>query len=221
MGDWGSGGKHHVAFWRPIAPSGYVALGDLCTIGHNKPETGRIWCVREDLVGYGKFLASSDWDDTGSKADSDASIWAVHTDTIGIEGAANLPVVADTFRAQSNWSRPTPIPDVTAVKLPEKGQQFSNQLQCQVTLPFHYFFAPTHQESLDNIRNPFLTISRSVAWYSEGVWANKTSGKFSREQSILYGVSKEKREEMQHSVGVEVSASYGIELASASVTLNY
>ncbi|KAF2125610.1 putative vacuolar protein sorting-associated protein [Dothidotthia symphoricarpi CBS 119687] len=235
-----SGATKNGAFWRPVPPAGYVALGDVGS-DHNKPNVNKIWCVREDLVGYGRFLATSVWDDVKSGAAKDVSLWSVETDTVGIDGASNLPIAGDTFRTQGNYSRPdgeaarvlqlpigkhfkqfdTAIPTLDAKKLPEKGKQYSNQEQCKVTLPFHCYFGPTHQASLDNIRNPFLDISRSIAWYVEGVWANQTPSAFSRAQEITCGVSKEEREEMTHSTGVDVSASYGIGLASGSVSLNY
>ncbi|KAI0547967.1 putative vacuolar protein sorting-associated protein [Xylaria curta] len=241
-GDWGSGGKHDGIIWRPVAPAGYVALGDVGSYGYNsKPSLDKIWCVRQDLVGYGKFLETSTWDDRGSGAGSNTSFWEVQPDAIGVDGAQNLPVLADTFRAQASYSRPSgdaarvlllavpknydrfesPVPTIEPSRLPTRGDQFTSKQQCKVTLPFNFFFPPTHRESLDNISNPFLSISRTIAWYAEGVWVNNTSGTFHREQRMLFGVSKEQREEMTHSVGVEISATYGIKLSSVSVTLNY
>lgn len=161
--------------------------------------------------------------------------------TIGVDGSPNIPISVDTFRAQANYDRPkanlanilllpigkqydrftAPLPDVTPKNIPSVGAHFDFKEQCDVTLPFHYFFAPTDQESLDKIHDPFCNISRSGAWYVEGVWVNNVVGKLERSQRLLCGVSKEKREEMTHSVGVEVSASYGVGLASGSVSLNY
>lgn len=217
-----------------------MALGDVGS-DWNKPSLNKIWCVREDLVGYGTFLASSTWNDDKSGAISDVSLWAVQMDTLGVDGASDIPIMADTFRGQGNYSRPdaesarvlllpigkhfeqfkTSIPTVTADNLPEQGTQFANQEQCEVTLPFHCYLSPTNQASLDNIRNPFLTLSRSIAWYVEGVWANQTPSALSRSQEITYGVSNEVREEMTNSVGVDVSASFGIVLAEISTSLNY
>ncbi|KAJ0160295.1 hypothetical protein CTA2_8214 [Colletotrichum tanaceti] len=102
--DNGSGGKHDGAIWRPVAPSGYVALGDVGCYGHGKPNANNIWCVREDLVGYGKFLAGSAWDDGGSGgATQDVSLWATQTNTVGVDGAANI---------SPSWpTRPPPSPN--------------------------------------------------------------------------------------------------------------
>ncbi|KAK1507832.1 uncharacterized protein CCOS01_16138 [Colletotrichum costaricense] len=240
--DTGSGATNNGAVWRPVAPAGYVALGDVGNTNYGKPSLDKMWCVREDLVGYGKFLATSAWDDSASGADADVSLWAVQTDTIGVDGAANIPVMADTFRAQSNYNRPggeaarvlllpigkqfekfdNPMPTITANNLPHQKQPYGDQqLQCQVTLPFHFYFSPEDQTSLDNIRNPFLTVSRSISWYTERVWSNDTPTPLKENVKVVYGVSSERTQEMSHSVGVDVSASYGVGLASGSVSLNY
>ncbi|RYP49033.1 hypothetical protein DL768_005173 [Monosporascus sp. mg162] len=163
------------------------------------------------------------------------------TDNLGVDGSDKIPIVADTFCAQQNYSRPgsnaarvllLPVgktynsfdvaaPKVTPDKIPMKGQQYDLTEQAKVTLPFHCFLQPTDQSSLDNIREPFLTVSRLIAWYVEGVWVNDTNGAFTRETVLKYGVSQTQHESMASSVGVEVSASYGIELASTSISLNY
>lgn len=50
---------------------------------------------------------------------------------------------------------------------------------------------------------------------------NDTNGPFDRQVTIKYGVSKTQSESMEHSIGVEVSASSGIGLVEFSVNLNY
>lgn len=229
------------SFWRPIAPAGYVSLGDVAVTRWDKPPLDKIWCVREDLAGWSTFLASSIWDDLESGGDIDGSCWSIVPSTLGIEGSPNIPIVADAFRAENGYTRPdsklarilvlpignhykkfkAPMPEITPDTIPDKGEQYDRIEQCKVTLPFHCFFEPTDQSSLDNISDPFCSISRSIAWHVEGVWVNRAAGSFTHETRLLCGVSKEKREEMAHSVGVEVSASYGVGLASGSVSLNY
>ena len=239
--DQGSQGEHDGSFWHPVAPEGYVALGDVVVGGYHKPATDIIWCVREDLVGYGKFLAASFWDDSRSGASMNASCWDILPESVGIDGSANIPVSAGTFYTNSNYERPTstlarvlvlpvgkdyttfdaPMPKFTADKIPNKGDQFDFTEQCFVTLPFHCFFPPTDQSSLDNIRDPFCSISRSVAWYVEGLWVNGAAGQLHRSSRVLCGVSREKSESMTNSIGVEISSTVGIELASARISLNY
>ncbi|KAI9163849.1 hypothetical protein HJFPF1_05477 [Paramyrothecium foliicola] len=236
-GDWGSGGKHDGRIFRPVAPEGYIALGDVAINSYDAtPSLNRIWCQQALGTTVGQAQ-----DDRGSGAGSDVSLWSVQPVALGVDGAEKLPVLADNFRAQKGYNRPNgeearvlllpnpknfdqfddSPPELTATKLPSRGDQFSSKQQAKVTLPFHCFFKPTHQESLDNIRNPFLTISRTTAWYVEGVWSNNTAGSFAREQKLLCGVTKQKTDEMSHSAGIEVSSTFGIKGAEFSVTLNY
>lgn len=244
--DRSSGGKHDLTVWRPVAPEGYASLGDVAARGYgNKPSVNLVWCVRQDYVGRGKFIGTSVWDSNQTFLKASriklVSWWEILPDSIGLDGAANIPVRADTFRAQASMSRPTadlanilllpvgksydrftaPMPVITPDNIPTQGDQFNFKEQCKVTLPFHCFFAATDQESLDKISDPFCNISRSGAWFVEGVWANNVVGQIDRTYRIKSGVSREKSESMTHSVGVEISASYGVGLASGSVSLNY
>jgi hypothetical protein len=239
--DQGSGASLDGAFWKPIAPLGYVALGDVATLGWDIPDVNKIWCVRSDLVGYGKFLATSIWDDARSGVNTDVSIWAIMTENVGVDGSDKIPVMADTFSAQPSYSRPgsnsarvllLPLPKsfsafdslapkITSSSIPTKGQQYDLTEQAKVTLPFHCFLNATDTSSLDNIRDPFLTVTRSTAWYAEGVWVNDTNGTFTRQTILKYGVSQAQQAAMTNTCGVDVSASYGVGCASGQVSLNY
>lgn len=239
--DKGSGGKNDGSFWRPVPPSGYVAIGDVAVKSYNMPNKSDIWCVREDLASQGKYLGSSIWDDGGSGAARDTSLWSIQPASTGIHGSPNIPVSGDTFRVQSNPNRPgantaqilvlpvgklyhrfnTPTPTVTPDTIPSVGDQYGYKEQCKVTLPFHSFFAPTDQACLDNIRNPFYSLSRGAAWYVEGAWENNKASTITQTKRLLCGLSKEKREELIRTVGVEVSDTHGVALANGNISLNY
>ncbi|PHH91001.1 hypothetical protein CDD83_1979 [Cordyceps sp. RAO-2017] len=239
--DKGSGGKHSGTFWRPVAPDGFVALGDVCTYKWGEPSLNSIWCLRADLVKDGAFPDTDIWNDRGSGGAWDCSLWQVTPKPVGVSGSESIPVFADTFRFNGAYSRPNsglasvpalslpksytpftaPVPAVTPTTIPDRGNIYNETNQCAVTLPFTAFFRPDDRRSLDNIANPFCTVSKSVAWKVEGVWVNDAAGDFTRSQTVKYGISKEQKEEMQHSVGVEVSVEGGIKAVSYSVSLNY
>ncbi|POR37266.1 DUF946 domain-containing protein [Tolypocladium paradoxum] len=236
-----SGGRHNGSFWRPNPPSGYVSLGDVAQGNWDMPRVDKVWCVRRDLVREAKYAPNSLWDDKKSGAEKDVSCWDMLPDSIGVTGAENIPIRADAYRAHQSYSRPdinlawvlalpipkdfkrfeAAVPKITPSTIPSRGDQFSFLEQCTVLLPFVAFFSPTDQRSLDNIRNPFCSVGRSIAWLAEGVWVNGSGGPFHREQTIKYGISSTQKEEMTHSAGVEVSASGGIGFANFGISLNY
>ncbi|KJZ77657.1 hypothetical protein HIM_02834 [Hirsutella minnesotensis 3608] len=239
--DKGSGGKHEGSFWRPIPPSGYVAVGDVCAYKWGTPSLNAVYCLRSDLVRDGQYDQNSIWDDKKSGSDRDCSLWGVKPLALGGSGSEKLPIYADTFRANASHSRPdvglavvptlyipknyaryeVSLPRVTANAIPHQGDTFDSREQCRVTLPLAALYGPTDQKVLDNIRKPFCTVVRSTAWNVEGVWTNRTGGNFKRSESIKYGITKEQRTEMVHSVGIEVSAEAGFKGVGYSVSLNY
>ena len=83
--DRGSGAYWDVTFYRPICPSGYVALGDVAVRSHDAfPNQSDAVCVKRDyvVVGNWKFI----WNDRGSGADRDVSVYqAVSRDSQGVE----------------------------------------------------------------------------------------------------------------------------------------
>ncbi|WP_433768030.1 Vps62-related protein [Pseudomonas putida] len=62
--------------WRPIPPTGYVALGMVCSNGRDKPLPNTVRCVREDLV-VASSVSNTIWSDNGSGARQDFSAWAI------------------------------------------------------------------------------------------------------------------------------------------------
>jgi len=73
--DSGSDADRDGAFWRPIAPPGYVSLGTVGTVG-GRPGLSEILCVRRDLVEVGSYGARV-YNDAGSGADANFSAWNV------------------------------------------------------------------------------------------------------------------------------------------------
>lgn len=153
----------------------------------------------------------------------------------------SIPIFADTFRAIMSYSVPnlglayvpqlplrkeytsftTAVPDITPTTIPNVGDKYSLLEQASVSLPFTSFFNPEDSRGIQAIRNPFVKVSRLASYVVDGVWENKSSSSYTREQRIKYGVSRTQTQEMTHSVGVEVSASGGFKLAEWSVTVNY
>ncbi|TGO71707.1 hypothetical protein BELL_0540g00070 [Botrytis elliptica] len=246
---WGyGGGSGSVAaiLWRPVAPSGYVSMGDVMVQSLDKPNLNSlVWCLRADLVGYGTYMDTRPWNGSGAGFGQGLSIWNILPSDNGVDGSEYIPVFADTFRGHltPNYTPTKPntgiavvpqlkipnafkeftqgVPKVTPTTIPNTGKRYDVVENASVCLPLTCFYPVSDPRCIEGISNPFIEISKGTSWVAEGVWSNDGSGPFSREKKIKYGLSKTKTDEMSHSVGVEISASHGFKLVEVNVTLNY
>lgn len=97
--DSGSGARMDGAFWRPIPPVGYVALGVVVTNGYSKPSRTEVVCVRKDLTTLGK-IGDWIWNDKSTGARSDMSSWE-------IIAADWRGLTVGTFYTHASHSKPT------------------------------------------------------------------------------------------------------------------
>ena len=95
--DKGSGGNQDGAFWEPIAPSGYVAMGTVSTASWTQPPLDAVVCVRADLTTQAT-IGSLVWNDKGSGADADASLWAMNA-------ASATQVASGSFAAYASHEK--------------------------------------------------------------------------------------------------------------------
>jgi hypothetical protein len=96
--DKGSGGDQDGAFWEPIAPSGYVAMGTVVTASWTQPPLDAVVCVRADLTVKG-MIGSLIWNDAGSGADADLSLWTVNA-------ASYLHTASGSFCSYASHTKP-------------------------------------------------------------------------------------------------------------------
>jgi hypothetical protein len=101
--DKGTGANQDGSVWRPIPPNGYVVLGDVFQHGYSKPDTNRIWCVRQDLIKPARFGSQSTWDDKNTGAKTDLSVWEVHGNLVS--GELNASQI-NSFRCSQNYNPP-------------------------------------------------------------------------------------------------------------------
>ncbi|WP_437344801.1 Vps62-related protein [Streptomyces tubercidicus] len=80
--DRATGATQYGSLWRPIPPTGYVALGVVWWPGWDEaPALNAVWCVKNEYEGHNyarrpSFAASSQWSDwrTGGNV-SDVELW--------------------------------------------------------------------------------------------------------------------------------------------------
>ncbi|KAF1843859.1 uncharacterized protein K460DRAFT_387813 [Cucurbitaria berberidis CBS 394.84] len=231
------------SIWKANAPSGYVALGDICVNNYASPSTNAMWCVRSDLALQSEFSPDCIWSDSYSKDKTDVSIWPILSPPANTEGSDHIPAINDLFIASTTYNQPdysrakflvlpypndfkrftADLPTFTKDTIPHEGDIFAETPQCAVVLPFTAFFPATDTPSLERIQHPFVTLQRRTAWYVEDVARNAADEPMTQATTITKGVSETQSQEMTNSAGVEISASKGIRLIKGEIeaSLNY
>ena len=100
--DAGSGARTDCRIWRPIPPSGYVALGQLCSNGRDKPLPSDVRCVRADLV-IPSYISDLIWNDKGSGARQAFSAWGIFPPTAM---AGEINCAPGTFIGVASYNKP-------------------------------------------------------------------------------------------------------------------
>jgi hypothetical protein len=113
--DVGSGADMFGSFWRPVPPSGYVAMGTVVSKNTwNKPALTDVVCVRKDLTMMGEATAFI-YSDVGTGANMFLSCWKIDQPVSGPHEMAYL--VTGTFVAINNWTCPTASPMINVLKV--------------------------------------------------------------------------------------------------------
>ncbi|EMD62596.1 hypothetical protein COCSADRAFT_173037 [Bipolaris sorokiniana ND90Pr] len=171
----GSGGKYDGSFWRPIAPSRYVALGYICISNNNTPSVNYMYteeiekiAVLDDL-----YRANSNYE----------------MPPVGLARILGLPCPKDfnEFRAK--------IPQFTKDNLLIASQMFSELPQCEVILTFTAFFAVTDRANLG------VSISASVGIKAIGGGVDVSLNyQFTSKTSSSYGEYSEYTHEQRYTI---------------------
>lgn len=103
-----SGADLNGSCWRPIPPSGYVALGDVFVAGYDKPLLDYVACVRADLVGDG-VIGSVVWDDTHTGSKKDFGAWQIDAPVRYVGPTTGLFAV-NSFVGAASHNRPLSSP---------------------------------------------------------------------------------------------------------------
>lgn len=115
--DKGSVNSKDYSCWKPIPPTGYVALGHIMrlrTADYNPPsgeEISGLVCIHKDLVSSAALAGYSIWDDKGTWASQDCTLWPIKPRNI------NSAIDAETFYGERAKSDHRPQnPDIYCLK---------------------------------------------------------------------------------------------------------
>ncbi|OPB09597.1 hypothetical protein BFW91_14325 [Pseudomonas fluorescens] len=100
--DEGSGALSNASIWRPLPPEGYVAMGLVYGVDYDKPSRHAVRCVRQDLV-MAAQAGELIWDDKGSGAANDLSLWSV---TPPDAPAGEIYLAPGTFIGLGDYAKP-------------------------------------------------------------------------------------------------------------------
>lgn len=238
----GTGADLRGAFWEPVAPEGYVALGLLCTPWRREPiappPLNAVCCVRRDLVVPGMAVPEL-WNDTGSGAKGHFSVWGI--------GPASKPqgdvayIGPGTFCAHSALAAPTfssllyvltlPLPfqhntsDWKPPTSPRKKKEFEDCPAGETTqlIPFPLVRDP--DPAWPPVRqmkdSPIYRLTRTDTWKAYKAIPNRSS--ISQEHNVTMGTSRDVTETDQYakSLGVDVSVGIEVKGIGGSVGMSY
>ncbi len=217
----GSKGAAEISVWRPIPPAGYVAMGNVCSVGYDSPPLTAIRCVRADLV-IASQLGEIIWNDKGSRANVDFSAWDIIPPEaqpgeaylapgtfLGVGSYARLqtPGLVHSLRVELPIQMsdmpppPAPRPDVEQPETPAEATIHSCELPWFAVRDWE--LKPTEQLRL----SPTYRLERSDRYQSVGVGVNEA------DTNQTYNWRTAKGEIGNESLTLSMST--GIELAHA------
>ncbi|CAN8104434.1 unnamed protein product [Discula destructiva] len=238
-----SGGSRDGAIWRPKAPDGYTALGDVCTNGYSAPSLDDIWCVRNELLSPGQYDGSCIWNDHGSKGTDSIAVWAVSPRDLSslVLNSDKVPLNASTFIGVDKYdtSPDTRYAKVILVDAPAQidpdGLSEAPKLESRVApapltplvrdrwviLPFTSVLGADDKESVDNMsESPFVSVERWGNWELAIFDNNTMTVAQDSSEMVTMGITKEQTESFSHSTGITIGAETGI-VTKLKVELNY
>lgn len=233
--DQGSGANEDGSCWRPLAPQGYVALGDVFVKGYNKPQGVQVMCVAQELV-YAGVISQAIWTDAGSGAQRDFSAWQISTSQEFRDSSDGLFAV-NSFVGEDSYTKPSasavaytlrlplptmeasdpPAPTLTSRTTPPPNP--SPSLIRTVTVPFTAIIDGDKNLDWQVANSPFYEVQRFASYDLLLFDNNNTSQPQTTVHKVTTGITKEESQTFSINTGISVSYEAGVDLiASGKVT---
>jgi hypothetical protein len=190
--DSGSGAKHDGSCWRPKAPQGYVALGDVFNSGHDTPPPLEdAICVRADLT-HDAVAGAFIWDDKDTGSDKDFGAWEIAPPPAFSDPTLGL-FAAGTYVGVDSHDKPkydavlnvlmVPLPNEVGTNPPEPSldgysappQRTPEVVDRVVTVPFTAVKDDSRDLRWKVENSPFYQIERK-AWYELTIFEHNKTG---------------------------------------------
>ncbi|MFC1902206.1 Vps62-related protein [Chloroflexota bacterium] len=236
--DSGSGANRDGSFWKPVAPTGYVALGVVAMGGYGKPSLDAIRCVKKELTANAK-IGDRIWIDKGTGADTDFGSWEVAP-----PDAPNTPGMAylkpGTFVAYTSHGAPSSHSalNVLNVKLPvitdmsdanyaprlnsydEPPASTDSYLAKVIAVPFTIITDKSYDTHWKVENSPIYKV-RWEEYYNNKFFYNNRDGSSPITHTVTdtVGISQEESTTYWQTVGISISSEFGCELIGGGVTV--
>ncbi|MER5490759.1 Vps62-related protein [Streptomyces sp. NPDC002490] len=241
--DQGSGANVNGAVWRPIPPSGYVALGDVWGSWNSWEPPAAEWfgCIRREFAGrsYVREGSVGDliWWDKKSGADADLSTWQIVPPSYPADSGERLVLGADLHVAANGYGKPSgpvyvldlpaavvksnppSVPALTSHSMPEP-RETDKVVDRAVTVPCTVVGDPGKTLQWQVANSPFYTLERRSSFYCQMHYDNSQGdSEQAPSDSVTTGISTERSEEFSTRTSVTVTASAGIELKGLTASV--
>ncbi|CAM4394107.1 Vps62-related protein [Pseudoalteromonas ostreae] len=224
--DSGSGAHKDGSCWRPVAPDGYVALGDVFVKGYNSPSLEDITCVRADLA-YGAVVGNGIWADHGSGASADFGSFEINVPAEYYDTEKGL-ISVGSFVGNNNYNPPVgasvlhclnlllptesaenpPYPTLTSYDPP--ASTTTPSLDRTVYVPFTAVKDDFKDLAWKVSNSPFYKVDRYISYKTELYDYNQTSVIQHVDETISTGVSTTQSSSFSTKTGVSVTAEGGV-----------
>jgi hypothetical protein len=236
--DHGTHGNNDGSCWRPLAPEGYVALGDVMVSGYNPPSLDSVVCVREDLT-VTALAGTQIWSDQKSRGKMDIDVFSIVPNTAVDISPNNGYFATNSFVANNSYTIPNPasLPEMNVLNLPfpvrESEDPASPVLQSTIlppsitgktvdrstTVPFTAITDAENPVSWQVINSPFYFLERTVYYQLEIFNHNITTDEQTIGKTVTTGISESASSTFNITTGVSVTVEAGVSfIASGNVS---
>lgn len=222
--DKGSGADADGSIWRPIPPTGYVALGLVCNKGYNKPSFDIMRCVRVDLV-ISSLVGDPIWDDKGTGSESDFSSWQITPPGapsgeaylsagtfVGVQShqkpSADVNAYALRFQVALSIFEPSPRPVLHNYDRPSGYEE--TKLTYISYLPWFTVKDPNLTPATQLLRSPVYRLERFDEYKLIGHGHNTTTAEQTFSWESTTGTSGESYKSFTSTTSIEMGAEWGL-----------
>lgn len=229
--DKGSGADQDGSCWTPVAPDGYVSMGDVVVRNHSKPKTDLVVCIRKDLA-TSAIIGNQIWKDKGSGADKDFSIYGLTPPDTNLDNSHGY-YTANTFVGVDSHSKPKSSKSAHCLKLKidvvkadepaapkltsanKPSDSTDPVVDRTIIVPFTTVMDDSKDIKWQVDNSPFYTVERTVSFVLDDYINNISSDEpQTNSVSVTTGVSNTETETWTETTGITVSYQTGISLGA-------